>query len=159
MAWLDWQQWEQLIDWMELNGINAPLARQRKLGVKLVLQDFTGHFPASLKEKNPDAELHTINWIDWTIYLLDPLDPLFEKVAGIFMEEQYERFGTNHLYAADTYVEMTPTRDNIEYLANTSKTIYPGIIWTGVSLFRILPPFGSSIVISRPIPDSMLTLQ
>ena len=26
LAWWDWQQWEQLIDWMALNGINAPLA-------------------------------------------------------------------------------------------------------------------------------------
>jgi alpha-N-acetylglucosaminidase len=26
MAWWDWDQWEQMIDWMALKGINAPLA-------------------------------------------------------------------------------------------------------------------------------------
>ena len=26
MAWYDWDQWEKLIDWMALNGINMPLA-------------------------------------------------------------------------------------------------------------------------------------
>ncbi|MEN8194746.1 MAG: alpha-N-acetylglucosaminidase TIM-barrel domain-containing protein, partial [Bacteroidota bacterium] len=26
MAWWDWNQWEKLIDWMALNGINLPLA-------------------------------------------------------------------------------------------------------------------------------------
>ncbi|GAG47398.1 unnamed protein product, partial [marine sediment metagenome] len=26
MAWYDWSQWERLIDWMALNGINMPLS-------------------------------------------------------------------------------------------------------------------------------------
>jgi len=26
LPWYDWAQWEQLIDWMALNGVNAPLA-------------------------------------------------------------------------------------------------------------------------------------
>ena len=26
LPWYDWTQWEQLIDWMALNGVNAPLA-------------------------------------------------------------------------------------------------------------------------------------
>ena len=191
LAWWDWQQWEQLIDWMALNGINAPLAvtgqeatwqavckrlrlsdeqishflagppylpfgwmgcldgwggplpqswinsheqlakkilaRERELGMKPVQQGFTGHVPEALRDKYPDAKLYTINWIDWTTYLLDPLDPLFEKVAGIFMEEQYKRFGTDHLYAADTYIEMTPPSGDTGYLANMSNAIYNGM--------------------------------
>jgi alpha-N-acetylglucosaminidase len=26
LPWYDWTQWEQLIDWMALNGVNAPLS-------------------------------------------------------------------------------------------------------------------------------------
>ena len=191
LAWWDWKQWEQLIDWMALNGVNAPLAvtgqeatwqavckrlqlsdeqisnflagppflpfgwmgcldgwggplpkswidsheklakkilaRQRELGMQPIQQGFTGHVPAALKEKYPDARLHTIHWIDWTTYLLDPLDPLFQKVADIFMEEQTARYSTDHFYAADTYIEMTPPSGDLDYLDNMSKAIYNGM--------------------------------
>ncbi|UCF17655.1 MAG: family 20 glycosylhydrolase, partial [Phycisphaerales bacterium] len=172
LAWYDWTQWEKLIDWMALNGINMPLsvtgqeavwqavckrlgmspeqiaeflagppylpfqwmgcldgwggplpqswidrheelqrkilARQRELGMMPVLQGFTGHVPAALAEKHPEAKLHRIEWIEWQTHLLDPLDPLFAEIAGLFMAEQTRRFGTDHLYAADTFIEMTP---------------------------------------------------
>jgi len=191
LPWWDWPQWEQLIDWMALNGINAPLAvtgqeatwqavcqrleltddqiskflagppylpfgwmgcldgwggplpqswidsheilgkqiltRQRELDMTPIQQGFTGHVPAALQEKYPDAKLHTIQWIEWTTYLLDPLDPLFQKVADIFMAEQTKRFGTDHFYAADTFIEMTPPRGDLDYLADMSKAIYNGM--------------------------------
>ncbi|MCK4997906.1 MAG: alpha-N-acetylglucosaminidase, partial [Anaerohalosphaera sp.] len=191
LPWWDWPQWERLIDWMALNGINAPLSvtgqeatwqavckrlgltdeqissflagppylpfgwmgcldgwggplpqswidsheilgnkiltRQRTLGMTPIQQGFTGHVPPALKEKYPDAKLHTIHWIEWTTYLLDPLDPLFQKVADIFMEEQTERFGTDHIYAADTFIEMKPPSGDLKYLADMSKAIYKGM--------------------------------
>ena len=191
LPWWDWSQWERLIDWMALNGINAPLAvtgqeatwqavckrlqlsdeqiskflagppylpfgwmgcldgwggplpqswidsheklakkilaRERELGMKPIQQGFTGHVPAALKEKYPDAKLHKIHWIEWTTYMLDPLDPLFQKISDIFMEEQNKRFGTDHLYAADSFIEMTPPSGDTVYLANMSKAIYNGM--------------------------------
>lgn len=191
LPWWDWEQWEQLIDWMALNGINAPLAvtgqeatwqavckrlelsdeqtrkflagppylpfgwmgcldgwggplpqswidsheklgkqilaRERELGMKPIQQGFTGHVPAALKEKYPDAKLHTIKWIEWTTYLLDPLDPLFQKVADIFMDEQTKRFGSDHFYAADSFIEMDPPNGDLRYLNNMSKAIYEGM--------------------------------
>ncbi len=191
LPWWDWEQWERLIDWMALNGINAPLAvtgqeatwqavckrlqlsdeqisaflagppylpfgwmgcldgwggplpqnwierheklaknilmRQRELGMTPIQQGFTGHVPSGLREVYPDAKLHTINWIEWTTYLLDPIDSLFQKIADIFMEEQTKRFGTDHIYAADTYIEMTPPSGDLDYLANMSKAIYEGM--------------------------------
>ena len=191
LPWWDWSQWERLIDWMALNGINAPLAvtgqeatwqavckrlglsdeqiskflagppylpfgwmgcldgwggplpqswidtheklgkkiltRQRQLGMKPIQQGFTGHVPAAIKEKYPDAKMHTIHWIEWTTYLLDPLDPMFQEVADIFMEEQTKRFGTDHIYAADTFIEMKPPSGDLKYLANMSKAIYNGM--------------------------------
>ena len=194
LAWWDWDQWERLIDWMALNGINAPLsvtgqeavwqavcrkleltenditaflagppylpfgwmgcldgwggplpqswidrhetlekkilARQRALGMTPVLQGFTGHVPAAIADKHPDANLHRINWIEWQTCLLDPLDPLFAKVAGLFMKEQTKRFGTDHLYAADTFIEMTPPSGEEKYLGALSKAIYDGMAKT-----------------------------
>lgn len=191
LPWFDWEQWEHLIDWMALNGINAPLAvtgqeavwqavgqrlglsqeqidaflagppylpfgwmgcldgwggplpqswidrhealqkkilrRQRALGMTPVLQGFTGHVPAGIGEKFPDAELHQIEWIEWTTHLLDPLDPLFPKVAKLFIEEQTKRFGTDHLYAADTFIEMTPPSGELKYLKSLGRAIYSGM--------------------------------
>ena len=194
LPWWDWPQWERLIDWMALNGVNAPLsvtgqeavwqatlrrlgisdariaaflagppylpfqwmgcldgwggplpqswidrheelerkilARQRQLGMTPVLQGFTGHVPPAIAEKYPDAKLHTIHWIEWQTRLLDPLDPLFPKVAGTFLEEQTRRFGTDHLYAADTFIEMTPPSGDLKYLADLSRAIYQGMART-----------------------------
>src|SRR4029077_2506552 len=58
MAWWDWAQWQRMIDWMALKGINMPLAVTGQEGVwRLVLRDLgltdwiSGHFlvaPASL---------------------------------------------------------------------------------------------------------------
>jgi alpha-N-acetylglucosaminidase len=40
MAWWDWPQWEQMIDWLALNGINMPLAATGQEGTwQLVLRD------------------------------------------------------------------------------------------------------------------------
>jgi alpha-N-acetylglucosaminidase len=194
LSWYDWAQWEKLIDWMALNGINAPLsvtgqeavwqavcrrlgmsdeqiaeflagppylpfqwmgcldgwggplpqswidrheelqkkilARQRELGMTPILQGFTGHVPAALAEKHPNAKLHQIEWIEWKTHLLDPLDPLFPKIAELFMAEQTKRFGTDHLYAADTFIEMTPPRGDLKDLADLSRAIYDGMATT-----------------------------
>ena len=194
LPWWDWAQWEKLIDWMALNGINAPLsvtgqeavwqavgkrleltgeqmraflagppylpfgwmgcldgwggplpqswidrheqlekkilARQRALGMTPILQGFTGHVPAAVAEKFPDAKLHRIRWIEWQTHLLDPLDPLYPKIARLFMEEQTQRFGTDHLYAADTFIEMTPPSGDLRFLADTSRAIYNGMAET-----------------------------
>ena len=40
MAWWDWAQWQQIIDWMALKGINTPLAATGQEGTwRLVLRD------------------------------------------------------------------------------------------------------------------------
>ncbi len=191
LPWYDWQQWERLIDWMALNGVNMPLSvtgqeavwqavckrlgmrdeeiteflagppylpfqwmgcldgwggplpaswigehealgkkildRQRELGMTPVQQGFTGHVPQAVERLYPDAKLHRIRWIDWETSLLDPLDARFVKIAAMWMEEQEKRFGTSHLYGADTFIEMTPPSGETEYLANLSRAIYEGM--------------------------------
>jgi len=191
MAWWDWPQWERMIDWMALNGVNMPLAvtgqeavwqnvltelglskkqisdflvgpayfpwawmgnieglggplpqtwidshidlqkkilqRERSLGMRPVLQGFTGHVPLTIKEKFPEATLHQTG--DWSAgfsgtYFLDPFDPLFEKIGKLFIEKQTEMFGTDHLYAADTFNEMDPPTTDPDFLASMSRTVY-----------------------------------
>ena len=191
LPWWDWPQWERLIDFMALNGVNAPLAvtgqeatwqavykrlglsneaiqsffagppylpfgwmgcldgwggplsqswideheelakkilsRERELGMKPIQQGFTGHVPAALASKYPEANINTVEWVEWSTHLMDPLDPLFQKVADIFMEEQTKKYGTDNLYAADAFIEMIPPGGEPEYLQNLSKAIYNGM--------------------------------
>lgn len=191
LPWWDWKQWERLIDWMALNGVNMPLAvtgqgavwqavgsrlgmtdaqiteflagppylpfqwmgcldgfggplpkswipqheelekkilgRERELGMTPVLQGFTGHVPAAIAQLFPKAPLQRIKWIEWETHLLDPLDPLFAKIARMFLEEQTRRFGTDHYYAADTFIEMVPPNGDPKYLADLGRAIYAGM--------------------------------
>lgn len=191
MAYWDWAQWEKLIDWMALQGVNMPLAvtgqeavwqrvcqrlgltdaeiahflpgaaylpfgwmgcldgwsvplsqtwidqheelgrcilaRERSLGMTPVLQGFTGHIPRSLLKKCPQTKHTHIKWHDWETTLLDPMDPLFQKCATLFLEEQHQSFGTNHFYAADTFIEMVPPSAEANYLTALAKAIYEGM--------------------------------
>jgi alpha-N-acetylglucosaminidase len=193
LAWWNWAQWEKLIDWMALNGVNMPLAvtgqeavwqavgkrlelsdeqinaffsgppflpfvwmgcfdgwvgplprgwidshealgkqilaRERELGMTPVLQGFTGHVPKGVVERFPDAKFNTISYLAWgDTYLIDPLDPLFPRVAKLFLEEQERRFGTDHLYAVDTFIEMVPPSGDPKYLASLSKALHRGMM-------------------------------
>jgi alpha-N-acetylglucosaminidase len=194
LPWYDWAQWERLIDWMALNGVNAPLSvtgqeavwanaakhlgfsdedtrgflagppflpfgwmgcldgwggplpaswvtrhevlqkqiltRERALGMTPVLQGFTGHVPPATASRFPGARLHKVRWIEWETYLLDPLDPLFNRMATTFLQEQRRLFGTDHLYAADTFIEMTPPSGETNFLAATARAIYEGMAKT-----------------------------
>ena len=44
------------------------------------------------------------------------------------IQEQAKRFGTDHLYAADTFIEMTPPSGNLDYLTRLSRAIYSGLV-------------------------------
>jgi alpha-N-acetylglucosaminidase len=191
LAFWKWEQWEPLIDWMALRGINMPLAmtgqeavwwrvgrrlglsesqiqeflpgaaylpfgwmgcldgwtgplskdwifghetlgvrileRQRELGMTPVLQGFTGHVPPSLRGLFPDAKFQSTRWEQWETSLLDPMDPLFPKIAAIYMAEQSSLFGTDHLYAADTFIEMIPPSGDLGYLEELGRAIYRGM--------------------------------
>ncbi|MDP1892470.1 MAG: alpha-N-acetylglucosaminidase, partial [Gemmatimonadaceae bacterium] len=191
MAWWDWAQWQQMIDWMALKGINLPLsatgqeatwrltlrdlgfseqmiadflvgpaylpwgwmgnidglggplpaswidshvdlerrilARERELGMTPVLQAFTGHVPASIKQVFPEAKIHQTG--DWSAgfsgtWFLDPLDPLFQRIGKRFVERQTELYGTDHVYAADSFNEINPPSDDPDFLAGMGRAVY-----------------------------------
>lgn len=105
------------------------LQRQRELGMTPVLQGFTGHVPAALERVFPDAQFQTLpSWCGFPgTRFVDPRDPLFARIGEQFVREQNRQFGSNHLYAADTFIEMSPPSDEPEFLAAMAKAVYQGM--------------------------------
>ena len=126
------------------------LARERELGMTPVLQGFTGHVPLSLKSKYPDARIKQTG--DWSAgfsgtYFLDPMDPLFRRIGKLFIEKQTALFGTNHLYAADTFNEMDPPSGDVDFLKSISAAVYrsmadadPEAVWVLQGWFLYYSP-------------------
>lgn len=128
--------------WMgNIDGIGGPLSksfmdkqeqlqkkileRERSLGMTPILPAFTGHVPPSFKEKFPNAKLKKIEWGGrYHTNILDPTDPLFQKIGSLFMMDQIKTFGTNHLYSADTFNENTPPTNDSTFLSNVSSIVY-----------------------------------
>lgn len=189
LAWWDWDQWQRMIDWMALHGINMPLAvtgqeavwqnvyrrlgltddelakffvgpgylpfgwmgcmdewggplpqswidrhvtlqkqivaRERELGMTPVLQGFTGHVPTALKRVFPQAKFQQLpSWIEFPgTCFIDPVDPLFQQIGKAFIDEQTRLFGTDHLYASDTFIEMSPPSNEPKFLADMSRAV------------------------------------
>ena len=103
------------------------LARERELGMTPVLQGFTGHVPESIKQVFPGAKIHKTG--DWSAgfsgtWFLDPLDPLFQRIGRRFIERQTELFGTDHVYAADSFNEIDPPSDDPAFLAGMGRAVY-----------------------------------
>jgi alpha-N-acetylglucosaminidase len=197
MPWWGWEDWERLIDWMSLNGINMPLAitgqeavwykvwqkfglteeqisnyftgpsylpwhrmanidgwhgplpmswineqaalqkkilaRERAFNMTPVLPAFAGHVPLSLREKHPEIKLSTLGaWggfnTKYNSYFLDPFDPLFKQIQHAYLEEQTREFGTDHIYGADPFNEVTPPSWEPKYLADVSKNIFESMV-------------------------------
>lgn len=189
LAWWDWAEWERLIDWMALHGINMPLsvtgqeavwealgrrlgitraemdqflvgpaylpfgwmgcidgwggplpsgwtehhtslqrqilAREREFGMKPVLQGFTGHVPPALARLYPKANLRRLpSWCNFPPTLfVDPTDPLFRTLGKAFIEEQTRLYGSDHLYAADTFIEMPPPSNDPAFLRAMGQSV------------------------------------
>lgn len=102
------------------------LERMRGLGMKPVLQGFTGHVPKELKDIRKDAKIVQIH--DWAgipgTWFLDPTDPLFKEIGNLFIKTQTEMFGTDHLYDADCFIEVDPPSNDPEFLKGVSKAVY-----------------------------------
>lgn len=119
------------LSWMESHRDlqQKILKRERELGMKPILQSFTGHVPASFSKYFPGSKLKKTNWhngFDDT-YLLDTEDPMFAKIGQKFIEEQTKLYGTDHLYSADTFNENEPPTDDTTYLSALSNRVYQAI--------------------------------
>jgi alpha-N-acetylglucosaminidase len=82
--------------------------RMIEFGISPALQGYSGMIPVDFKGKYPN-----VNVIDQGLWcgfqrpsLLSPTDPMFEKVASVFYEEQRSLFGDDiHFYCADLFHE------------------------------------------------------
>lgn len=112
--------------------------RERELGMTPVLQGFTGHVPEAVTRIYPDVKLQQLpSWCGFPgTWFVDPRDPRFVEIGKAFVEEQTRQFGTDHLYAADTFIEMRPPSSDPEFLAAMGRGVYdamkaadPDAVW------------------------------
>lgn len=81
------------------------LARYRELGIIGQLPAFQGNVPIALKDIYSDANITQQGDTGW----MDSLDPLYGKIADMWMETLIADFGTDHWYVrtyACTFVDV-----------------------------------------------------
>jgi alpha-N-acetylglucosaminidase len=102
------------------------LGKQRAFGMTPVLPAFTGHVPPSFGNRFPDAKLRKTNWGAGfeDVFILDPVDSLFEKVGKVFLEKQAIEYGTDHFYSADTFNENVPPSNDSTFLSGITNKIF-----------------------------------
>lgn len=102
------------------------LSRERELGMTPVLQGFTGHVPEALKNHFPDSAFRQLpGWCGFPgTTFVDPSDPLFQRVGTAFIAEQRKQFETDHFYASDTFIEMSPPSNDPAFLAEMGRAVY-----------------------------------
>jgi len=93
------------------------LRRERAFGMTPVLPAFTGHVPRELAP----ARVSSRDWQGFETFVLDPTDPLYAQIGAEITRAQIELFGTDHLYAADPFIEMIPV---------DADPAYPGLVAT-----------------------------
>ncbi|NDV64133.1 alpha-N-acetylglucosaminidase [Bacteroides sp. 224] len=83
------------------------LTRMREYGMKPVFQGFFGMVPSSLNKKYPEARL--VEQGQWNALqrppVLDPSDPLFERMAKVWYAEYEKLFGKADFFGGDLFHE------------------------------------------------------
>ena len=97
-------------------------ARQRELGMQVVLPGFGGQLPAELV-----GTARTIDWQGWETALAEPGGELFAAAAAALHRHQRELLGTDHLYAVDPYIESLPPTTSEAELAEHAEAIFAGM--------------------------------
>lgn len=122
------------LEWNErhLDLARRVLERQRAFGMTPVLPGFMGHVPPELAGDGSG----TIEWQGWTTPVLSPRDPAFARIAEVFYRHQRDLLGTDHLYAADPFIESVPPSGDPEDLGAMSAGIFeamrqsdPDAVW------------------------------
>jgi len=75
------------------------LARERSLGIIGQLPGFQGNVPLALKDVHQDANITKQGDTGW----MYSTDPLFAKIADVWMQTIIADFGTDHWYQLDGY--------------------------------------------------------
>uniref|UniRef100_UPI00398F5DB5 alpha-N-acetylglucosaminidase n=1 Tax=Pristiophorus japonicus TaxID=55135 RepID=UPI00398F5DB5 len=114
----------------QLNLQHQILRRMRSLGMSPILPAFAGFVPDTIRRLFPKENITRLgSWGHLNCsyscsYLLDFQSPLFQKIGQMFMLELIKEFGTNHIYNADTFNEMTPSSSDPKYLSSISNAVF-----------------------------------
>lgn len=106
------------------------LDRMRSLGMIPVLPAFAGQVPEAISRIYPKANVTKLDpWSHFNCtyscaYLLDPKDPLFQRIGTLFLTQLIRQFGTDHVYNTDTFNEMTPASSDPAYLSSVSEAVF-----------------------------------
>ncbi|MDH2442585.1 alpha-N-acetylglucosaminidase TIM-barrel domain-containing protein [Amnibacterium sp. CER49] len=100
------------------------LDRQRSLGMTPVLPAFTGHVPAQLA--GPTTGTRT--WDEFTTHVLHPADPRYAELCRRITEIQMQTFGSDHLYAADPFIEMIPVDADPAHPGRVARATISGLV-------------------------------
>uniref|UniRef100_A0A674IH72 Alpha-N-acetylglucosaminidase n=2 Tax=Terrapene triunguis TaxID=2587831 RepID=A0A674IH72_9SAUR len=131
------------------------LERMRSLGMIPVLPAFAGHVPRGVLRAFPRINVTRLgSWSNFDCtyscaYLLDPGDPMFQVIGTLFLKELIREFGTDHIYNADTFNEMSPLSSDPAYLSGVSAAVFrsmtgadPDALWLMQGwLFQNQPDF------------------
>jgi alpha-N-acetylglucosaminidase len=138
-AYLPWHRMNNIDYWLgnlPMSWLNDQeelqkkiVSRERELNMKPVLPAFAGHVPQELKRLYPDAKISRLSsWggftSDYACSFLDPMDPLFSKIQGLFLAKQKELYGTDHIYGIDLFNEVEPPSFDPAYLKRVAGGVY-----------------------------------
>ena len=126
--WAGWHKWAMRPPYpVAYQDFQADLAKRfteygRSVGLKMApdFHGFIGQVPREFAEAyRGKARFLEVRWVgfDPPGVFLHPDDPLYLQVAKAFAEEYLQRFGTDHLWASQSYCEMRPSPDPKEILA------------------------------------------
>jgi len=112
------------------------VARMREYGMEPEFQGFYGMVPASLPNKYPETDI--VGQGQWCDYerppMLNPLDPLFDKMAEAWYEEYEKLYGKTKYYGGDLFYEGGRT-GNIDVpeaarrIERAMQKAVPGSVW------------------------------
>ena len=109
------------------------LKQMRALGMTPILTCFSGHVPGIARKIWPTANFTpSSGWNNFPpnetdVWYLDPTDPVFTTLGGLFMKKQAEIFGGNHYYNCDTFNEVDPKSTDPTYLKAASAAVHNAI--------------------------------
>ncbi|XP_043516169.1 alpha-N-acetylglucosaminidase, partial [Frieseomelitta varia] len=110
------------------------IQRMRELGIIPVLPAFAGHVPRAFPRLFPNANVtKSTAWNQFSDkyccpYLLEPTDPLFQRIGELFLQTYIEEFGTDHVYNCDTFNENEPYTSELRFLRNVGHSIFQAMI-------------------------------
>ncbi|KOX75831.1 Alpha-N-acetylglucosaminidase, partial [Melipona quadrifasciata] len=108
--------------------------RMRELGIIPVLPAFAGHVPRAFPRLFPNVNVtKSTAWNQFSDkyccpYLLEPTDPLFQRIGELFLKTYVEEFGTDHVYNCDTFNENEPYTSELRFLRNVGRSIFQAMI-------------------------------